>query len=343
MKINIFNIVDNLIKNTQGKNSPDNVNDAQKLKFDLRTPVQINIKTPQTTVIAETAVVRFSSINSTDNSKLVKNLFNLPEDIQQLLKEISGLKGADTTLQELLKQPNLKIDTDLIRQMLEGNSKDALNKLLKLTQQTSLEKQSSDQLKDILSLLNSLTPKKNATPQEVLTNLILLYLPYLPLSEKQKLEIELEKRGSNSGQEGEEEEKSEQTALVIYIQTVNLGRFKITILVSQNFSVKIEIENIDTKENTEKNQKYLEKIIEEINHNSRKDKINAKTELVVYEEDAQKEEMLKENLKREVVISHAKEVSPVLVITAQKISGIVIETDEKISLIANREKMLPDK
>jgi len=343
MKINIFNIVDNLIKNTQGKNSPENVNDASKTHFEMKTPVYSNQKTSNTTVLTETTAIKLTVVNNTDSSKLLKNLFNIPDDIQQLLNELVNKKGANIPPEELLKQPNLKIDTDLIKQMLEGNSKEALNKLLKLTQQTAQEKQSTDQLKDILSLLNALTPKKNATSQEVLTNLILLYLPWIPLHEKQKLEINFEKREGNDGEEGEEnEKKSEQTALVIYIQTLNLGRFKISILISQNFSIKIEIENTDIKENTEQNKKYLDRIIEEINDNSRKDKINAKTELVVYEETHEKEELKQENVKREVVISHAKEVSPVLIITAQKISRIVIETDEKISLLLNREKMLPE-
>ena len=45
--------------------------------------------------------------------------------------------------------------------------------------------------------------------------------------------------------------------------------------------------------------------------------------------------------KREVIISPAKDVSPVLVITAQKITKIIIETDEKISLLERRQEMVP--
>ena len=225
-------------------------------------------------------------------------------------------------------------------------------KLLKLFQQAPGGTQNTDQIKEILTLLSQMIPKKDALPQEILTNLTLLYLPWLPLSEKQDLEIRFEKRKK------QEDDDSEQTALVIYITTINLGRFKISIITNKDCSIKIEIENI--KNPTKKadcelrlkgggdepspiaplhvsNQaEFLEKILKAVNEQTRKDKINAKTELVVLE---QREEETEEFLKREVIISPAKNVSPVLIITAQKIVKIILEADEKISLLERRQEM----
>ena len=245
-------------------------------------------------------------------------------------------KISPETLETLLKT-NKKLNTDLIKQILEKNSKESLNKLLKLFQQAPGGTQNTEQIKEILTLLSQIVPKQEASTQEILTNLTLLYLPWLPLSKKQDLEIRFEKRKNQ-----EEDDESEQIALVIYITTINLGRFRISIILNIDYSIKIEIENFceEEQKNENKKEEYLEKILKEIKEQTRKDKINANTELLIREAKADEKSSILEEKKREVIISPAKEVSPIVVITAQKIAKIILEMDEKNSLLKKRADML---
>ena len=327
MKIDYLKIINTFVKSAlasgvENKGVNENLKTAPEAKNTLKTNVSPN----QNAVLELNQNIRFNSINRMEQANLMKGLLSLPKEIEELFSFLMYKNISPETLETLLKQ-NQKLNTDLIRQTLEENSKESLNKLLKLFQQAPGGTQNTEQIKEILTLLSQVIPKKDASAQEILTNLTLLYLPWLPLSEKQDIEIRFEKR------ESEEDDNSEQTVLVIYITTINLGRFKISIILNKDCSVKIEIENTETLTETSE---YLEKILKGINEQTRKDKINAKLELMVI---LDSKESSKEK-KREVIISPAKDVSPVLVITAQKIAKIILETDEKISLLERRQEMV---
>lgn len=334
MKIDYLKIISTFVKNTQTSGvANEGISETLKTAAEAKTAQQ-NITPNQTTSLNQVLDVKFNSINRMEQAKLIKELLNLPNEIEELFSFLLYKKVSSETLESLLKQTDLKLNTDLIRQILEGNSKESMNKLLKLFQQAPGGTQNTDQIKDILSLLNKIAPKQGYTAHEILTNVTLLYLPWLPLSEKQDLEIKLEQHKKKK--EEEKEEESEQTALVIYITTINIGKFKISIILKQDSSIRIEIENYKEQKNETDNE-YLEKILKEVSEQSRKNKINAKTELFVLEQEEKNEVT---NKKREVIISPAADVSPVLIITAQKISKIILEADERISLIKKREEMV---
>ena len=349
MKIDYLQIIHNFVKNTKTAGVVnEGINETLKTVSEVKNALQASTSVAQNTALHQNLDVRFNVINRMEQAKLIKELLNLPNDIEELFSFLVYKKISAETLETLLKQ-NQKLNVDLIKQTLEGNSKESLNKLLKLFHQAPGGTQNTEQLKDILALLSLIVPKKEASAQQILTNLTLLYLPWLPLSEKQDLEIRLEQRKNQ-----EEDDESEQTALVMYITTINLGRFRISIILSKDCSIKIEIENIENseKQKDEKKAEYLEKILKGINEQTRKDKINAKLELMVISDPKESSE----EKKREVIISPTrrksehmfiksdnqdkKDVSPVLVITAQKIAKIILETDEKISLLERRQEMV---
>lgn len=367
MKIDYLKIINNFVKSTQASGvATEGINKTLKTASEAKNMPHTNVSANQNAVVTLNKDVRFNSINRLEQARLIKELLNLPNEIEELFSFLLYKKVSSETLETLLKQTDQKLNTDLIKQMLQENSKESLNKLLKLFQQAPGGTQNTDQIKDILALLSQVTPKQNASAQEILTNLTLLYLPWLPLSEKQDIEIRFEKR------ESKEEDDSEQTVLVVYITTINLGRFRISIILNKDYSIKIEINCICEEKNKKadcelrlgnplfrlsiekegggggdesatvmpllaSNQaEYLEKILKRINEQARKDKINASTEIFISEE---KEKEPSKECKREVIISTAKEVSPVLIIMAQKIAKIILETDERISLLQERERM----
>lgn len=330
MKIDYFQIINTFTKNTQASGvAAEFINETLNTAFGSKNMAQKNVLAHQDAALTQNQDVRFNSINRIEQANLIKELLKLPSEIEELFSVLLYKKITPETLETLLKQTNQKIDTDLIRQMLEGNSKETLNKLIKLFQQAPGGTQNTEQIKEILTLLSRIIPKKEASPQEILTNLTLLYLPYLPLSEKQVLEIKLEQHKNKN----QDKDESEQTALVIYITTINSGKFRVSISLNKDYSIKIEIE-ADCEE-----KKYLEEILKKINEQTKKDNIKAKTEFLILK-CKEKESCENVRKKQEVIISPAKDIPPILVIMAQKIAKIILETDEKISLLQEREKML---
>ena len=297
-------------------------------------------QTPQTVMessLLQAQKIKFNEMNSMEQAKLIKQLLNLPEDIEQLLKML--MKKQETAISDNFRRISMqnapKINLDLIRQLLEINSKESADKLIKLFQQMPGGTQDTKQLKEILTLLNSLVPQKDTSHNETLTNLILLYLPWLPLAERQDLQIRIEERKNN------EEEEAEEAAVIIYVTTIYLGRFKITVVLNKDNSIRVEIQNKKEKKN-DKYEELLEYILKEINSQARKDKLNIKTELLVTEK-KDEIELPEIEAEREVVISPVRKVSPMVIVTAQKIVKIILETDEKISLVQARKAMISGK
>lgn len=340
MKIDYLKIINTFVKNTKTSGVLTEAADVSfKLASESKNTVKTNVSSNQNISLNQNQYVKFNSIDRMAQAKLIKALLNFPENIEELFSFLVYKKIFPESLEALLKQ-NQKINIDLIKQMLETNSKESMSKLIKLFQQAPGGTQNTEQLKEILALLSGIIPKKDSTPQNILTNLTLLYLPLLPLAEKQNLEIKLEKHKE------QEEDESEQIALVIYITTINLGRFKISISLNKNYSIKIQIENFKENQN-EINKEYLEQILTNIKKQTRKDKIDTKAELFIVEQKesfenkskANEEKFVSQEKEREVIISPVKDISPIIVIIAQKIAKIIIEADEKISLLEKRKNM----
>jgi hypothetical protein len=326
MKINYFKIINTFVQNAasagvESKNTPET---AQVLpKAVPQTAVS------QTNLANLLQDIKFNAINRANQANMIRELLNLPKGIEELLSMLVSKNASSQDIEALLRQAGQKLNTDLIKQLLETNSKDSMDKLIKLFQQAPGGTQNADQMKEIMALLYQITPKKEASAQEILTNLTLLYLPLMPLAEKQNVEIKIEER------EKSKESESDEIMLVVYVSTINLGRFRITIILAKDGLIKIEIENF-CEENQENRKEYLEEILKLINNQARKDKINATTELMVSE---QKQNAEKPQIKREIVLSPVKEISPILVLVAQKTAKIIIETDEKASLLEARKGM----
>ena len=123
---------------------------------------------------------------------LLRELLNLPKDFKSLLALLE-FKGFDPNLTEkLFNDPQIKILISDIKNLLEQNPKDAVNKLIKLLQPNTRGLHGNDNIEEIISLIKQFIPSQNSKPQDVLKDVILLYLPGLPLNDPQKLKIELQ-------------------------------------------------------------------------------------------------------------------------------------------------------
>ncbi len=317
------------IKTGEGNSVRPNQVPASKLPA---RPVNSHIKSDAQ------AQMRAQTLNRTEQSAFMKELLNLPQDMKGLIAQLAGKSAKNTasqTIMQLLQSMPVKISPEVIQQLLETNSKEVINKLIKLIQQSPGNTQGFEQLKPLLDLLSQLTPSRTSSPQEVLTYLLLLYLPWLPLMEEQKIQLNFEKKKSA-------EDEDEKVAMVIYITTVNLGRFKVTIYLDNkktNPDILIEHisenpENKTDKENTGKKE-IMGKILKTLKTELKEENITAKTAISeTTQENFQKSE------ERNVTVTEINDVSPVVLLTAQKVARIILEIDEKICLVEKRKQDL---
>ncbi|OGI01245.1 MAG: hypothetical protein A2Y25_01805 [Candidatus Melainabacteria bacterium GWF2_37_15] len=249
-------------------------------------------------------------LNRIEQAAIMREMLQFPQELKELLV--------------LLQSQHQKINPEIIKQLLETNSKEIIGKLIKLIQQAPNNEQNHEQFKQLLSLINHIVPAKDSSPQEVMTHFLLLYLPWLPLLDQQKIEIRFEKKKSES------EEENENVAMVVFISTINLGRFKVTILVDKNRNLDILIQNIENQE-----REILKNILKAIKSGIKAENINAETQMSVV-----KQQSFTKSEKREVTISQVNNISPQVLIAAQRIAQIILEFDEKASLLEIREQKI---
>ncbi len=304
----------------RGNSSEKNNLNAKSYKPSTNIPVNMNIQNN----------MKAQMLTRMEQALFMREMLNLPKDLKELLALLINKQISNENLTHLLQTKNIKIDPEIIKQLLETNSKEVINKLIKLIQQTQNAAQDYSQLKQVLGLINQIVPPKTAQSQDILTHLLLLYLPWLPLSEEQKIEVEFEKKKSGSPEE-------EQIAMVIYITTINIGRFKITTLTDKNNNLDIHIESITNKEENKNNQDIekkeatIEKILKTINSQLKEEKITATTHLSKIEQ-----KHFTQKTEQKVTITKVNSISPMVLVTAQKTAQIILEADEKITLLKKR-------
>jgi hypothetical protein len=171
-------------------------------------------------------------------------------------------------------------------------------------------------------------PTANMPNNEVLKNIILLYLPRIPLVQPQDISIELEKRESP-------EEQDEDTIMIIYLSTENIGRLKGIIALNKDNNLNIQIQSINYDDNIKE---YLELIHKKVDEEIKLNKLSAKSEINSY-----KSRELNKSERREIAIQTCSGISPKIMMATYIITRVVFEVDENISLLKNRERMVQDK
>jgi hypothetical protein len=319
MEINFRNI--NL--NNQGVKNVAPKSDAGVEGFSMRETSQSSQRQLTSQQVLSNNV-HFNVLTRAEQAVLLRDMMNLPKEITSLLALLAFNNTDSKLLQELFADMTKLILISDIQKVLDTNSKDLLNKLLKLIQPTPGNIQNVDQLKDLISTMQGLIPAFNSPNNEVLKSVILLYLPWLPLVQPQDFRIEYQ-------EENKEEEQAEDVSLVIYITTENIGRLK-CIVRSNNNTLHIQVESLNYDESIKD---HLSAINKKINEEIKSAKITASTELSSY-----KSKEINKSERREVSIQQGHSISPKILMAAHIITKVVFEIDENISLRKKREEIV---
>ncbi|EKE03979.1 MAG: hypothetical protein ACD_20C00122G0001 [uncultured bacterium] len=319
MKINLTNL-NYFIKTVQNSES---VTDKNRVESNASNSQNLNSQT--TTAQSNAALsgsMQISSLNAAQQAILIRELLNLPKEFKEFLSLLVYGEVNSENLLKLLQDKNKDILLKDIQNLLDVNSKEVITKLIKMLQGGAAGFKDTEQINKLINLVTQLVSSQNTAPQDILTKTVLLYLPWLPLVQQQDIEIRFEERKGG-------ENEQENIALIMYITTINLGKFKVIIILNKDSSLNIDIES----EESENNKVYLERIRNNVNQEMSESKISGKTNIYT-----QKIRSEKESDKRELSLYPVSNLSPQVMMIAYSIARIIFEIDENMSLIENRRQ-----
>lgn len=162
----------------------------------------------------------------------IKNLMNLPKEIEEALVLIQNNTALNKDVKQLL---NANIDLAVLTQLIKEGGKDAINKLI-LVMANSSKQGITDlsPIKEAIKFINaSVSVASQDNPEKILKSFMLLYLPWLPLQEGVDFDLEIE--GSQGGNEDSE------LSITIWISTINYGNVRVTLVLLAGNSMNIII------------------------------------------------------------------------------------------------------
>ena len=233
--------------------------------------------------------------------------FNSAELINGKLNSAT-LAQLEASLNKLPISANGMINIANLAELIKANGKEAITQII-INMANSAKNGVNDvsQMKEAAKLINnSIALAAQKDNSQTLKMLMLLYLPWLPL--QQGVDFELEILSQN-------EENTDNSILVIKIQTINYGEIVATLILEDSNAVSI---NIECNETFPK-EKLSQKLDEENKHYSALTSLtySAKQSTPIKTEKAQ----------ATINMSNTNEINPYLLLTAHQIIRNVIEID----------------
>ena len=190
-----------------------------------------------------------TQMSPAQTSQLLKSMMRMPEGFQQFLvmmlgnAQTAGKPGAQAALlQTLLAEAGQEgtISLERLQAMLGKQSKAGVNQLMRMVQSQPAMAYTGDsqQLTELLNQTASVLSRASQSPTDALQTLFLLYIPWYPLELPQRLDLAFERM---SGEAEEDDEAPE--ALVVYLETNTLGKFRMAVRLKQQTEINATVEH----------------------------------------------------------------------------------------------------
>jgi hypothetical protein len=176
------------------------------------------------------ANMKMNDLSGFQRTLYLKDLMNLPKELEEVLVLIQNKNTTTTDLSKLL---NTNINLATLAELMQQNGKEAMNKLILVMSNSSKQGLNDlSQIKDAIKLINaSVSVAGQDNPNQILKSFMLLYLPWLPLKEGVDFDLEIETSG--------EENEGSEISITILISTRNYGNVKATLVLLGGVSLSL--------------------------------------------------------------------------------------------------------
>lgn len=277
----------------------------------------MNSKTTNEQAKTLPAELKMTPMEVEQNAKYARELLNLPNDLAQVISQITTNKTMTNAqgTQLLLLLANGKIDLNQLATLLGENTKVAMQKLIQtISQAARMGVDDTKQLRDLVNTFGYISTTTTDT-SSALKNFILAYLPWLPLNaagEKRDFDIDVFDKSAQGSEDGVQ-------SIVILIETVNFSNIKATLEMTQNGKIEILLNCIESFPR--------DKVLAILKKES--ENLNIQSGLVI---ETTKKEIPKDEVKRtRAEISASSCVSPQLMLMAHAVIKIVFKIDKDFS------------
>ena len=235
--------IQNTLKNLQNSNSSSSSR-AQNLENETTTLFRLSASTPQSNM-AQTnqAANRFpvgeflfnteiSQLEQQQTTQMIKELFQLPKEITEFLQLVTN-QGKNVQVKELL---GMLIDLSQMSGVLQQNGKNALSNLYQIIAEYNRlgVSMKSQEITELAKIINMAVRQVTSTDVQTLKTVMLLYLPWLPLTDNEAFKLEIT-------QKKDEDVSDSEDNITLMISTVNYANLQAAISKTGQESVNVNV------------------------------------------------------------------------------------------------------
>lgn len=317
------NANNNLVQNQGVLNQGQQVNSANTSSFTPLNYASQNTSLQAQSQLSSANQLLISTVELEQRANYVKDLLNLPRDFETLINQIQNTTPEADALKQLSKLlQNGKINLNALSTLLSDNSKGAIQKLMVTIMTVSkMGSNNVNQLKELIGMFSSASANTETT--QVIKNILMLYLPWLPLSVRHDMNLDFNIDIFDKIQGADPDMENAAEMIKIMIQTANYGNILATLELSLNNEIDVFISAIESFPEDE--------VLKEFKKENKKSSIRSNVTV-----EKNKDPNMSEHIKQNIKISSSDYVSPKLVLAAHSLIKIIIEVDNK-EFIINEE------
>ena len=179
---------------------------------------------------------QLAQLSNLDKNLLLKDFFNLPRELKDFLMLMSGNGTKDLNGKAIADMlMNSTLDLSRLMLFIQQNGKEALSKLFQMVANYNQIGASvkQNELSELTALINACVATAGEKNSNALKTIMLMYLPWLPLNDKEAFKLEIGKENGAGG--------SLDDSITILISTVNFGNVHVMLSKSDKGSIQINI------------------------------------------------------------------------------------------------------
>ncbi len=220
-------------KNVQ--NTP--LNQANANTQQQRTPLEVLF--PKYISQLSQTVNELAMLNQQQMTNMIRDLLQFPRNFEQLLTQLAVNPGEiNQKIAVLLLASNMNITQ--LSALLKNSSKTAMTNLYQMLAQFNITGMSlkDEQIGQLTKLISFIAASSSSDVQTLRTTM-LMYLPWLPLTDPEMFKLEFDKKTSDDGLSADD-------SITVLISTENYGNIKADIYKTDADGIKIEFISSET-------------------------------------------------------------------------------------------------
>ncbi|MBQ3640797.1 hypothetical protein II906_02545 [bacterium] len=225
----------NNFANNMARISNANLQNLTATAETFEPPVQNNTASslfPNTTAQLSQTASELANMNAQQSVNMLKDLMNMPKNFDQLLSQLAT-NNKTVSQETVLLLLTSSLDMSKLSSMLQTNSKQAMTNLYQmLAQYNQLGLSLKDEQVGQLTKLISFTAASTSSDVQTLKTTMLMYLPWLPLTDPEAFKLEMAKK-SDGGTDGSDD------SISVLMQTENYGNAKCDVFKTSEDGIKI--------------------------------------------------------------------------------------------------------